>query len=224
MWANRAITCRSTGCGKSTCRPIRGAAGRLSGPRARRLVLARGGGARHFAGAGVEPPGLCRQRLPFPRNEPFIEHRLNEVASYRRDFTVPAYFAGRRLLLNVGAAGAAYYLWVNGQKIGYSEDSKLPTEFDISRAARLGKNTIAIELYRHADGSYLEDQDFWRVNGIERSITLYAAPQTHIRDLEIDAGLTHDYRDGTLSAQVDLAGRRRERACARPCSTASMLS
>ncbi|WP_294279191.1 glycoside hydrolase family 2 TIM barrel-domain containing protein [uncultured Sphingomonas sp.] len=143
---------------------------------------------------------------PFPRNAPFIEHRLNEVASYRRDFVVPAHFAGRRLLLNVGAAGAAYYLWVNGQKIGYSEDSKLPTEFDISRAAKPGRNTVAIELYRHSDGSYLEDQDFWRVNGIERSITLYAAPQTHIRDLGIDAGLTHDYRDGTLSAAIDLAG------------------
>ncbi len=143
---------------------------------------------------------------PFPRNAPFIEHRLNEVASYRRDFVVPAHFAGRRLLLTVGAAGAAYYLWVNGQKIGYSEDSKLPTEFDISRAAKPGRNTVAIELYRHADGSYLEDQDFWRVNGIERSITLYAAPQTHIRDLGIDAGLTHDYRDGTLSAAIDLAG------------------
>ncbi|HJO64106.1 MAG TPA: beta-galactosidase, partial [Sphingomonas sanguinis] len=126
---------------------------------------------------------------PFPRNAPFIEHRLNEVASYRRDFVVPAHFAGRRLLLTVGAAGAAYYLWVNGQKIGYSEDSKLPTEFDISRAAKPGRNTVAIELYRHSDGSYLEDQDFWRVNGIERSITLYAAPQTHIRDLGIDAGL-----------------------------------
>jgi beta-galactosidase len=155
---------------------------------------------------GLSRPVFVGSGYPFPRNEPFIEHRLNEVASYRRDFTVPTQFAGRRLLLNIGAAGAAYYLWVNGQKIGYSEDSKLPTEFDISRAARPGRNTIAIELYRHSDGSYLEDQDFWRVNGIERSITLYAAPQTHIRDLEIEAGLTNGYRDGTLSAEVDLAG------------------
>ena len=155
---------------------------------------------------GLSRPVFVGSGYPFPRNQPFIEHRLNEVASYRRDFTVPGHFAGRRLLLNVGAAGAAYYLWVNGQKIGYSEDSKLPTEFDISRAARPGRNTIAIELYRFSDGSYLEDQDFWRVNGIERSITLYAAPQTHIRDLAIDAGLNHDYRDGTLSAAIDLAG------------------
>lgn len=155
---------------------------------------------------GLSRPVFVGSGYPFPRNAPFIEHRLNEVASYRRDFTVPAHFVGRRLLLNVGAAGAAYYLWVNGQKIGYSEDSKLPTEFDISRAAKPGRNTIAIELYRFSDGSYLEDQDFWRVNGIERSITLYAAPQTHIRDLGIDAGLIHDYRDGTLSATIDLEG------------------
>ncbi len=155
---------------------------------------------------GLSRPVFVGSGYPFPRNAPFIEHRLNEVASYRRDIVLPAHFAGRRLLLTVGAAGAAYYLWVNGEKIGYSEDSKLPTEFDISRAARPGKNVIAIELYRHSDGSYLEDQDFWRVNGIERSITLYAAPQTHIRDLGIEAGLTNGYRDGTLSTTVDLAG------------------
>ena len=95
---------------------------------------------------GLSRPVFVGSGYPFPRNAPFIEHRLNEVASYRRDFTVPAHFAGRRLLLTVGAAGAAYYLWVNGQKIGYSEESKLPTEFDISPAAQAGRNVIASEL------------------------------------------------------------------------------
>ncbi|MCJ2186652.1 glycoside hydrolase family 2 TIM barrel-domain containing protein [Novosphingobium beihaiensis] len=143
---------------------------------------------------------------PFPRNQPKIDHALNEVGSYRRDFTIPAHFAGRRLLLTVGAAGAAYYIWVNGQRAGYSEDSKLPAEFDITAHAHPGRNTVAIELYRFADGSYLEDQDFWRVNGIERSVTLYAAPPTHIRDLLVDAGLENGYRDGRLRVKVDLGG------------------
>ncbi|KQU62495.1 beta-galactosidase [Sphingomonas sp. Leaf339] len=143
---------------------------------------------------------------PFPRNQPKIDHALNEVGSYRRDFAVPADYAGRRLLLTIGAAGAAYYVWVNGQRVGYSEDSKLPAEFDVSRYATPGRNTIAIELYRFADGSYLEDQDFWRVNGIERSVTLYAAPATHIRDLEVKAGLDASYRDGQFGLRVDVAG------------------
>ncbi|MYL99343.1 DUF4981 domain-containing protein [Novosphingobium sp. FGD1] len=161
------------------------------------ILQAEGHGRAVFVGSGY----------PFPADQPRIDHSLNEVGSYRREFTVPPHFAGRRLLLTVGAAGAAYYIWVNGQRVGYSEDSKLPAEFDVTAYARPGRNIVAIELYRFADGSYLEDQDFWRVNGIERSVTLYAAPQTHIRDLVIDAGLKNDYRDGTLAVKVDLGGK-----------------
>lgn len=151
-------------------------------------------------------PVFVGSGYPFPRDQPKIDHSLNEVGSYRRDVMIPAHFAGRRLLLTVGAAGAAYYLWVNGERVGYSEDSKLPAEFDISRYAKAGRNVVAIELYRFADGSYLEDQDFWRVNGIERSISLYAAPPTHISDLTVDAELEHDYRDGRLGLTVATGG------------------
>ncbi|WP_241557215.1 glycoside hydrolase family 2 TIM barrel-domain containing protein [Croceibacterium ferulae] len=161
------------------------------------ILQAEGHGRAVFVGSGY----------PFPRNQPFIDHALNEVASYRREIELPEHFDGRRLLLTVGAAGAAYYLWVNGQRVGYSEDSKLPAEFDVTAQMQPGRNVVAIELYRWADGSYLEDQDFWRVNGIERSVTLYAAPPTHIRDLVIDAGLKNGYRDGTLKVAVDLGGR-----------------
>lgn len=163
------------------------------------VLQAQGHGLPRFLGSGY----------PFPRNQPFIDHELNEVASYRREFTVPAQWRGRRLLLNIGAAGAAYYLWINGERVGYSEDSKLPAEFDITAQARPGRNVIAIELYRYADGSYLEDQDFWRVNGIERSVTLYAAPPTHIRDLFVEAGLDERYVDGRFAVTVDVAGEAR---------------
>ncbi|KQM36375.1 glycoside hydrolase family 2 TIM barrel-domain containing protein [Sphingomonas sp. Leaf10] len=160
------------------------------------ILQAEGQGTPVFAGSGYS----------FPMDQPRIDHRLNEVGSYRREVTVPAHFAGRRMLLTIGAAGAAYYLWVNGQRIGYSEDSKLPAEFDVTAAIRPGRNIVAIELYRYADGSYLEDQDFWRVNGIERSITLYAAPPTHLRDIDVRAGLSNGYRDGTLELNVAVAG------------------
>ncbi|MGO4779532.1 sugar-binding domain-containing protein, partial [Lysobacter sp. 2RAB21] len=119
---------------------------------------------------------------PFPANQPYIPHDINSVGSYRRDFTVPKDWDGREVLLHIGAAGAAYYVWVNGQKVGYSEDSKLPAEFDITRHLRAGANNVSIEVYRWADGSYLEDQDFWRVSGIERDVYLMAPPKTWIRD------------------------------------------
>ncbi|MFY8095954.1 MAG: glycoside hydrolase family 2 TIM barrel-domain containing protein [Niveispirillum sp.] len=144
---------------------------------------------------------------PFPANQPFIPHAMNEVASYRRDVDIPADWQGRRVFLKFGAAGAAYYVWVNGQRVGYAEDSKLPSEFDVTAHLRPGqRNVVAVELYRFADASYLEDQDFWRVNGMHRSVTLYAAPSTHLRDFEIKAGLTPDARTGTFALDVDVAG------------------
>ena len=135
---------------------------------------------------------------PFPPNRPLIPHDRNPVGSYRRDVDVPAGWSGQDVILHIGAAGSAYYIWVNGQQVGYSEDSKLPSEFDVTRFLRPGRNSIAIRIYRWSDGSYLEDQDFWRVSGIEREMFLMAAPQTRIRDFAVRAGLTNAWRDGTL--------------------------
>lgn len=140
---------------------------------------------------------------PFPANRPLIPHATNPVGSYRRDVELPAGWSGSDVILHIGAAGSAYYVWVNGAKVGYSEDSKLPSEFDVSRYLRPGHNTIAIQVYRWSDGSYLEDQDFWRVSGIEREVFLMAAPKTRIRDFFVHAGLDERYRDGKLA--VDLA-------------------
>jgi len=156
---------------------------------------------------GYGKPIFTNIRYPFPANEPFIAHELNEVGSYRRDFDLPAAWSGRDVFLQIGAAGAAYYVWVNGRKVGYSEDSKLPAEFDLTRYVKPGHNTIAIELYRWADGSYLEDQDFWRVNGIERSVYLYAEPKTRLRDYRVTASLDRPaYRDGRFELVAEMAG------------------
>jgi beta-galactosidase len=151
---------------------------------------------------GYGLPIFTNIQYPFPANEPLIPHELNEVGSYRRDFDVPADWSGRDVFLHVGAAGAAYYVWVNGQAVGYSEDSKLPAEFDLSRLIRPGKNTIAIELYRWADGSYLEDQDFWRVSGIERSVHVYAEPKSRLRDYRVTADAAGRFRlDAEMAGQ-----------------------
>ncbi len=142
---------------------------------------------------------------PFPANRPLIPHATNPVGSYRRDIDVPAGWAGQDVILHIGAAGSAYYVWVNGQKVGYSEDSKLPSEFDVTRLLKPGRNTVAIQVFRWSDGSYLEDQDFWRVSGIERDVYLVAAPKLRIADFFAHAGLSDDYRTGTLALDVAVA-------------------
>lgn len=156
---------------------------------------------------GYGKPIFTNVVYPFPANEPYIPHELNEVGSYRRDFNVPPQWQGRDVFLQIGAAGAAYYVWVNGRKVGYAEDSKLPSEFNLTQFVRPGPNTIAIELYRWSDGSYLEDQDFWRVNGIERSIYLYAEPKTRLRDYHAVATLDKTtYATGQLELTAEIAG------------------
>ncbi len=155
---------------------------------------------------GFDQPRYNNITYPFPANRPLIPHATNPVGSYRRDVTMPASWTGNDVILHIGAAGSAYYVWVNGEKVGYSEDSKLPGEFDVTRWMKPGRNTIAIQIFRWSDGSYLEDQDFWRVSGIERSVYLMAAPSTRIADTFVHAGLDADYRDGMLAVDVAVAG------------------
>jgi beta-galactosidase len=152
---------------------------------------------------GFDQPRYNNITYPFPANRPLIPHATNPVGSYRRDVIIPATWDGSDIILHIGAAGSAYYVWVNGQKVGYSEDSKLPSEFNVTRFVRPGRNVVAIQVYRWSDGSYLEDQDFWRVSGIEREVFLMAAPKTRIRDFFVHSGLDRAYRDGLL--QVDAA-------------------
>ncbi len=142
---------------------------------------------------------------PFPANRPLIPHATNPVGSYRRTIDLPAGWSGQDVVLHVGAAGSAYKVWVNGEQVGYSEDSKLPSEFDVTRFVKPGANTVAIQIFRWSDGSYLEDQDFWRVSGIEREVYMMAAPKTRVRDFFVHAGLDAAYRDGKLGVDVTVA-------------------
>ena len=151
---------------------------------------------------GYDQPRYNNITYPFPANRPLIPHATNPVGSYRRDVEMPADWNGSDVILHIGAAGSAYYVWVNGEKVGYSEDSKLPSEFDVTRFVRPGRNTVAIQIFRWSDGSYLEDQDFWRVSGIEREVFLMAAPKTRVRDFFVHAGLDEQYRNGKLAVDV----------------------
>ncbi len=154
---------------------------------------------------GYGYPIYVNIKYPFEANPPFVPHDDNPVGSYRRTFEVPAAWQGREVYLHFGGVSAGYYVWVNGKEVGFSEDSKTPSEYRITPYLKKGANTLAVEVYRYSDGSYLEDQDFWRMSGIQRDVYLYAAPRTHIRDFFARAGLANDYRDGRLQLEVEVA-------------------
>jgi beta-galactosidase len=135
---------------------------------------------------------------------PDIPDNLNPVGSYRKRFTVPEKWSGMRVFIHLGAVKSAFYIWVNGEKVGYSEDGKLEAEFDITRYVKTGENTIALEVYRWSDGSYLECQDFWRISGITREVYLYARPQVHLYDYKAIATLDKTYTNGMLNLEVEL--------------------
>ncbi|MBD8679738.1 glycoside hydrolase family 2 TIM barrel-domain containing protein [Sphingomonas sp. CFBP 13720] len=155
---------------------------------------------------GYGQPKYNNITYPFPADRPLVPHDDNETGSYRRDVDVPASWAGQDVVLHIGAAGSAYRVWVNGQEVGYSEDSKLPSEFDVTRHLRPGRNSVSIQVHRWSDGSYLEDQDFWRVSGIEREVYLAAVPKTRIADSFVHAGLDAAFRDGRLAVDVATTG------------------
>ena len=138
----------------------------------------------------------------FDSGNPRVPRGDNPVGSYRTSFTVPTGWAGRRLFLHFAGVDSAFYLWVNGRRVGYSEDSRTPAEFDVTAFVGPGSNTLAVEVYRWSDGSFLEDQDMFRLSGIYRDVYLWSRPSSHIRDFEVRAGLDLAYRDGTLDASV----------------------
>ncbi len=144
-------------------------------------------------------------------NPPYIPHDRNPVGSYKRSFTIPAEWKGRQVFIHFGAVKSAFYTWINGNKVGYSEDSKTPAEWDITRYLRDGENNVALEVYRWSDGNYLECQDFWRISGIERDVFLYSTPLIRIRDFFVHAVPDENYQNGKLSVEVELkndAGKR----------------
>jgi beta-galactosidase len=169
-----------------------------------------------FEGYGT--PIFLNIIYPFKRDAPKVmgeppkdwttyEER-NPVGSYRRTFNVPAAWRGRETFLVLRGVNSACYVWVNGQKVGYSEDSRLPAEFDVTKYVRPGENTLAVEVYRFSDGSYIEDQDFWRLSGIFRDVELVSRAPVHLRDFYARTHFDAQYADARLAinAKVRNAG------------------
>ena len=160
-----------------------------------------------MAGFGI--PYYLNHPYVFEKNPPYIPHDFNPVGSYRRDFDIPADWEGRPVFIHFDGVESAFYLWVNGKQVGYSQGSRTPAEFDITEYLQSGKNVLAVEVYRWSDGSYLECQDFWRLSGIFRNVYLFSTPIVHIRDFEVKCDLVNHYRDAMLfvTAKVKNYGR-----------------
>lgn len=137
---------------------------------------------------------------------PMVSKEYNPVGSYVKIFTPEAFLEGRDTYLSFQGVETAFYVWLNGEFLGYSEDSFTPAEFKVTGLLREGENRLAVEVYKRSSASWLEDQDFWRFSGIFRDVYLYAVPEMHIRNLEVRAGLEDNYQDGTLHIKTELTG------------------
>ncbi len=153
---------------------------------------------------GYDVPIYVNIGYGFEKNPPFINHEWNPVGSYKRTFKIPTEWKDKEVFLHFGAVSSAFYVWINEQLAGYSQDSKTPSEFNITEYLKKGNNSISVEVYRWSDGSYLEDQDFWRLSGIQRSVFLHARPKTYIRDFFAAGDLENNYTDGRLNLDVEI--------------------
>jgi beta-galactosidase len=133
---------------------------------------------------------------------PSIDHEYNPVGSYRRSFNIPDFWQDREIFIHFGGVKSAFYIWLNGKRVGYSQGSMTPAEFNITPFLKSKDNILAVEVYRWSDGSYLEDQDMWRFSGIFRSVYLYSTPKVHLRDFFISCELDEDYKDAELVVRI----------------------
>lgn len=153
---------------------------------------------------GFGVPIYTDEEYPFTPNPPYVPKDFNPVGSYKRSFEIPNNWTEKNIHLVFEGVRSAFYVWVNGQKAGYSQGSKTPAEFNITPYLQKGKNDLAIEVYRFSDGSYLEGQDYWKISGIERSVYLVTRPKAMIRDFSVHASLDSTYKTGLFTLDVEL--------------------
>ncbi|WP_373060146.1 glycoside hydrolase family 2 TIM barrel-domain containing protein [Zunongwangia sp. H14] len=153
---------------------------------------------------GFDIPIYTNVTYPFPKNPPFIDEDYNPVGSYRTTFTVPQDWDKKEILLHFGSISGYAQIYVNGQEAGMTKASKTPAEFNITPFLKEGENLLAVQVFRWHDGSYLEDQDFWRLSGIERDVYLQALPKTTIWDYWATSSLDNQYQEGIFNMNVDL--------------------
>lgn len=153
---------------------------------------------------GYGYPHYTNVIYPFEKNPPFIKASQNAVGSYITYFEIDENWLDREVYIQLGSVKSGYYLWINGTKVGYNQDSKLPGEFNITPYLKKGSNKLAVKAFKFTDGSYLEDQDFWRISGIQRDVYLFARPKTHINDFFSKALLDATYKNGEFVLEAEI--------------------
>ena len=146
-------------------------------------------------------------RNQHPNNPPYVPEENNHVGTYRKEITMPSEWKGREIMAHFGSVTSNMYLWVNGQFVGYSEDSKLEAEFNLTKYLKPGKNLIVFQVFRWCDGTYLEDQDLFRFSGVARDCYLYTRTINHIEDIRVTPDLDAQYKDATLRVDIQMKGR-----------------
>lgn len=145
-------------------------------------------------------------RSQYKNNPPYVPIENNHVGSYRKEIIIPAEWSGKEIFAHLGSVTSNMYLWVNGKYVGYSEDSKLEAEFNLTKYLKPGKNLIAFQVFRWCDGTYLEDQDFFRYSGVGRNCYLYSRNKKYIQDIRVTPDLDSNYTNGTLNVALNLNG------------------
>jgi beta-galactosidase len=156
---------------------------------------------------GCDIPIYTNVAYPFPMDPagpPVVPKEKNSVGSYRKTFTIPDDWTGRQVLVHFDGVDSAFYLWVNGTRVGYNEDSRTAAEFNITQYVKTGKNLMAVEVYRFSDGSLLENQDMFHMSGIYRDVYLWSTAKQHIRDFEVQTDLDANYRDAILKIKASV--------------------
>ena len=153
---------------------------------------------------GYGDPMFRNVNQPFKADPPRIPRDYNPVGSYRTDFDLPAHWKGKQVYLRMDGSTSATFVWLNGKEIGYNQGANEPAEYNLTSFLKSGKNTLAVQIYKYSDGTYLEDQDFWRLAGIFRDVSLVATPSVHIRDYFVTTDLDDKYCDANMVIKVDL--------------------
>lgn len=153
---------------------------------------------------GYGYPIYLDERFPFSTKWPDVPTDYNPIGSYRKQFELPASWQNKQVYLHVGAAKSSLDVWMNGEKVGFSQGAKTPAEFDVTAFLSVGSNTLAFQIRRWTDASYLESQDMLRISGIERDVFLYAVPKVHIFDFHAKPTLNHDFSEGNLVVDIDI--------------------
>ncbi|MFC6859555.1 glycoside hydrolase family 2 TIM barrel-domain containing protein [Zunongwangia atlantica] len=161
---------------------------------------------------GYDFPLYVSAGFTFKINPPFVDTTYNPVGSYKRTFDLPKskFDKNEDYFLHFGAVNSAFYVWINGEKVGYKEGTKTPSEFKITQYLKPGENSIAVEVYRWSSASYLEDQDFWRLSGIERDVYIYKTPKSRIKDFFVTPGLDENYDKGILDGYAVIASEKKK--------------